>query len=185
MSTRHRHSMRVAAAALVVTLQLASAHADGGTGRAWLNPMNSVDKTRLNHFVEEPLFDPARKLQPVVAPVVYEPPPPAPPPPPTPPNLHLLGVIQGVRDVAIVRQDEAKTLLLHSGDVIDGWKVEVLPTGLRLHEGTRAFDFALFKAGSGASAGPVAADPEGFIVQTPPLSPAMTARDARLHKRQF
>lgn len=121
-----------------------------------LNPLRLIDKGDLKAFVEAPLFNPMRRLPAVVAPLAV----PITTPTDTaepPPNVHLLGIVQGASDVALVRGPDNKTVMLASGDHVSGWDVIVRPpNGLRLYKGRRVFDYAIFAA-TGPSAGPLAA----------------------------
>ena len=123
---------------------------------ASLNPLRSLDKGDLKAFVEAPLFDPARRLPAVFAPVAM----PVMLPTDTiepPPNVRLLGIVRGAKDVALVRGPDNRTSMLSSGDRIGTWDVSVLPpNGIRLSKGRRAFDYAIFAA-NGTAGGPVAA----------------------------
>lgn len=134
----------------------AVAWADAGPAPASPNPLRALDKASLSAFVEQPLFDPARRLPPPV-PFVAPLPQQVTAPTVEPPALRLLGVIHGARDVAIIhRADSAKAEMLTTGDSVGPWRVTVLPVGVRLTDGDRAYDYALFAKG-GAAIGPVPA----------------------------
>lgn len=181
-----RRYLRTAFGLVVGLAFCAAPGADAQSGDS-LNPLKALDKATLKGFLEQPLFDPARRLPPVVsAPAVAAAAPVAAPPEP-PPTLHLLGVIHGLRDIAIVHRDnDRKTVILHTGDRVGAWKVTVLPSaGVRLRNGDRAFDYALF-AKPGAGVGPVAAEPEPDFGGLPGVStPTMDARNARLQRRTY
>lgn len=133
-----------------------------------LNPVKGVEKASLRSFLQRPLFDPSRRapvpvprLVEVRASVVEEP----------PPSIHLLGVIRGIRDMAVVRRSgEKKTAILRSGDYVGKWIVTVVPPiGVRLRCGDRAFEYTLFaslKSGPAPVAlapGPVATGPTDAV----------------------
>lgn len=113
-----------------------------------LNPVASYPKAKLKSFVQAPLFDPSRRLPEVLSVpqpsrpvlVVIEP----------APAIQLVGVIQGAKDVAIIK-NISKTEMLHTGDRLGEWTAEVLPLGLRMRNGTRAYDYVLFNLGGKAS----------------------------------
>ena len=144
--SRHRVYLAIALTTVAPTARAA----DPAAPQASLNPLRALDKQDLKAFVEAPLFDPARRLPAVFAPDVVpiaipidtvEP----------PPNVHLLGIVHGAKDVALVRGADNKTLMLSSGDLVGGWDVAVLPpNNIRLSKGRRAFDYAIF-ASNGAS----------------------------------
>lgn len=138
-----------------------------------LNPLASLDKSKLKDFVEQPLFEPSRHPPVIAPPVAYVAPPPAPPPPEPPPSLKLLGLVEGARSLAAVvhLNDSGKTETLHPGDHLGIWIVGVSPGGLRVTSGDRAFDYALFHGG--AQQGPVPVAPPAAF-----LPPTAAARDA-------
>lgn len=143
-------------ATLVVGLALGGGAAlaeDGGRAPAEaspVNPMQAVEKAKLRAFAQQPLFNPARAL-PAIAPAFYAPPMAA--PPPQPPNLQLVGVIAGINAMAIIR-DGGTTTMLHAGDHVGAWTVTILPTGLRLADGDRVFDYTLFNKGGSSTPSP-------------------------------
>ena len=142
-----------------------------------LNPMTSYPKAKLKSFVEAPLFDPSRRLPP--APVAFQPMQPA-LAVEQPPALQLIGVIQGANAVAIVR-NAGKTDVLHTGDHLGGWTVEVLPLGLRVRSGLRVYDYAMFKLRG--QAGPLAVEPTAALAATQPaIEPEIAARNPRCGK---
>lgn len=135
------------------------------------NPLAALDKATLGSFVEKPLFEPSRHRPVVAATPVYV----APPPIPVveqPPSLRLLGLVEGTRLSAAVvhRNDTGRTETLHPGDHIGPWVVEIMPAVLRMVNGDRAFDYALFRGGP--QQGPTAVEgPSSF------LAPTVAARD--------
>lgn len=130
----------------------------GDAGQESLNPMATVPRASLDAFVEEPLFDPTRRLPPPVVAPPYVPPPVVQAPPEPPPALHLLGVVGGADAIAVVRTPDGKTAYLRSGDRLGAWTVRVLPMGLRIRSGDRLFDYGLFTVPD-RGAGPTAVDP--------------------------
>ena len=111
------------------------------------NPLASVGKATLKGFVEKPLFEPSRHPPIIAAPLSQLPPPPQPPMLEPPPSLRLIGVVEGARSLAAIvhRNDNGRTETLHPGDHIGTWVVEVMPAGLRVVSGERAFDYAMFR----------------------------------------
>ena len=97
-----------------------------------LNPMAAVQRSSLTSFVERPLFEPMRGVQPPV-PVVEEPPP-APIKPEAPPSLRVVGIVQGVREgfAVIARQDSNAVETVRTGDHLGIWHVAVRETDLVL-----------------------------------------------------
>lgn len=136
-----------------------------------LNPLAGLDETTLRGFVDKPLFEPSRHPPvPPAAIAAYVPPP---PPPPAavvepPPMLRLLGVVEGSHSLAAIvrRVETGKTETLRPGDRLGSWTVAVLPTGLRVQDGDRVFDYAMFK---GAQSGPQP------VASTPGPSPSLAA----------
>jgi hypothetical protein len=159
--------------ALILTL-VPHAFADGASSVSsqnastnlslFLNPLRQISKERLTSFVQAPLFDPARRL-PIPAAMIPLPQPPPPAPvvilEDPPPNLHLLGVLQGDRDIAIIRDgDDPKTSTVSSGDHIKEWTVTILTTpGIQLSNGPRVFEYLLFAKPRNSEI-PAAAAPE-------------------------
>ena len=131
-----------------------------------LNPLAALDKSTLNGFVEQPLFEPSRHRPVVAPPYVYV----APPPPAVveqPPSLRLLGLVEGVHSSAAVvhRNDTGRTETLRPGDRIGSWVVLIMPASLRVMSGDRAYDYALFRGGP--SQGPVPVEnPPAFVAPT-------------------
>ncbi len=136
-----------------------------------LNPLAAIDKSTLKGFVEQPLFEPSRH-RPVVAPPYVYVPPTMPAVAEQPPSLHLLGLVEGATSFAAVvhRNDTGKTETLRSGDRIGTWVVQIMPAALRVMNGDRTFDYALFRGGS--LQGPVAVEPPPAFV-----APTIAARD--------
>lgn len=165
---------------LAGSLAHAGQNPNGDAVHASINPLRALDKASFKSFVERPLFDPARRLPPPFAAMVSQP---AAAPPEPPPNVHLLGVIQGKIDLAIVGQDgNTKTQMLSSGDHIGDWQVTVLPSvGLRLRNAERVVDYGLFDKGNAMSQ-PIAS---GIEAISPPPPPTMAARNARLQRRTY
>ena len=117
-----------------------------------LNPLRRLGIDQFNAFVVAPLFDPARQLPLVssaasIPALISDEPPPA---------LHLIGIIHGAQDVAVIRSDDdGKTTMLSTGEHLGPWQVTVLPTiGMQLKNGARAYEYTLF-ATAGASPMPV------------------------------
>lgn len=140
---------------------------------ASLNPLATLDEATLRGFVQQPLFEPSRRPPVPPAPIVEIVPPPAPPPPAVPeppPMLKLLGVVEGSHSLAAIvrRADTGKTETLRPGDHLGSWTIAVLPTGLRVQDGDRVFDYAMFKGGQSGPQ-PVTAAQD--------LSPALAARE--------
>ena len=136
--------------ALAVLALPGHALAQGAPPRA-LNPLAAIDKATLKGFVEKPLFEPSRQPPSVVAPIIQV----APPVVEPPPALRLIGIVEGARSLAAIihRNDTGRTEMLHAGDHIGGWTVEVMPGILRVASGDRAFDFTMFR--SGPMSGPI------------------------------
>ena len=116
------------------------------------NPLASLDKALLKGFVEQPLFEPSRQPPVVTPPNAYV----APPMPAVvepPPPLRLLGLIEGADFLAAVvrRNDTGRTETLHPGDHIGSWVVHIMPATLRMVNGDRSYDYALFQVVSGKS----------------------------------
>ena len=149
-------SARVAICVLAIGLPARAAEPE-----APLNPLHSLDKSDLKAFVEQPLFDPARRLPAIFAPVGI--------PMPTnaiepPPNVRLLGLVHGATDVALVRGLDNKTSMVSTGDLLGGWTVAVMPpNGLRLTKGHRAYEYTIFAAMGGPMA--VTADPPAESIE--------------------
>jgi hypothetical protein len=166
--TRTNALRMLGALALILAFDDVTARAEA-TSDTSLNPLaTTLEKAKLRSFLEAPLFDPSRRLPPVEAPIV------APPPPPPivrvepPPRVHLLGVIQGKPTVAFVKLgDDARTMTLQGGDHLSDWAVTILPASIRLRNGSRAFDYALFSKG-GMAAGPVPVDERTLQTQEQP-----------------
>ncbi len=131
-----------------------------------LNPLASVEKAMLKGFVEKPLFEPSRHPPVIAAPLPQLLSPPQPPLLEPPPSLRLIGVVEGSRSLAAIvhRNDNGRTETLHPGDHIGTWIVEVMPAGLRVVSGERAFDYAMFRGNlqqgpTLAARSPTASDP--------------------------
>lgn len=186
MTARRHRRMAVSLASGLFVFAISPVAAQHGEAPS-LNPLQVLDKATLKGFLEQPLFDPSRRLPPVARAAVVVVARSAPPSVEPPPVLHLLGVIHGQRDMAIVHRDnDEKTVVLHTGDLLGAWRVTVLPpVGVRLRDGDRAFDYALFgKTGASAGPVPVATDP-GVEGSPALLTPAMTTRNARLQRRTY
>lgn len=121
------------------------------------NPLATVGKEMLKGFVDSPLFEPSRHPPVVAVPLSQLPPPPQPPMLEPPPSLRLIGIVEGARSLAAIvhRNDNGRTETLHPGDHIGTWVVEVMPAGLRVVSGERAFDYAMFRGN--LQQGPIAA----------------------------
>ncbi|MCJ2011905.1 hypothetical protein [Methylobacterium sp. J-076] len=97
---------------------------------------------------ERPLFSASRRPQKpapaavaqVVAPVAA--------PPPTAPALRLIGIVQDPESAAgLVRRGSGPTLVLRTGDMIDGWSVsEIGPAHLTIRLGDQVQTHRLFAA---------------------------------------
>ncbi|MCW6508822.1 hypothetical protein [Lichenifustis flavocetrariae] len=140
---------RIAAAVVLVLVfrdVVPPARAEGDLNGS-ANPMRAISKDHLSGFRQRPLFNPARAEPPAPA-AVPEPVAPASAPPPPqepPPPIHLVGIINGAQNLAIIRLETGgKTSVVSTGDRIGAWTVTVLPTGLRLRNDQRNADFALF-----------------------------------------
>jgi hypothetical protein len=83
------------------------------------NPLAEFDKTKLENWVQRPLFAPSRKRPPPQAAKATS----APPPPP--PDYQLLGVLLNPkRTIAVLRSEETGTdVRVQVGDMIGGWLV--------------------------------------------------------------
>lgn len=158
--------------------------AEGEAGEAALNPLRALSKSQLKAFIEQPLFDPTRRLPPPMAP------PPAPvqmpvaaAPPAPPPDIHLVGFIYSDNSVAILRLSEGgETLRVHSGENVAEWKATVLPdNALRLAKGDREVVFKLFKTHGTSNLMPDGSIPgSGYG-----LEHTMMRRNERLKNRQY
>lgn len=182
----NRSLLPLALAVGVMCCSPGAARAQGyaGAPKAPLNPLRALSKAQLKAFIEQPLFDPSRRLPPPPppAPLPVEMPPPVAPPPP-PPDVRLVGFIYSKEGVAIYRlQDGGPTLQVRSGDSIGDWKATVLPGNtLRIVNGTREMVFTLFKYH-----GPSNLMPDGSIPETGySLEQTMTRRSERLKNRRY
>ncbi|ACL56780.1 hypothetical protein [Methylobacterium nodulans] len=110
-----------------------------------------------------PLFSATRRppaLR-VAAPMPVQPavPPPPPPPPKPAPQLHLVGVVEGLdRPLALLRRAPGdRALTVRVGDRVEDWEVASIEAGrVLLRDGSREQDYRLF-AREGAAKGPAAA----------------------------
>jgi hypothetical protein len=112
-----------------------------------LNPLAERLPT-LKAVRERPLFLPSRRPQkPAPAPVAQAAVPVA-PPPPSAPTLRLVGIIQDPENAAgLVRRGSGPTLVLRTGDPIDGWSVsEIGPEHLTIRLGDQVQTYRLFAA---------------------------------------
>ena len=109
------------------------------------NPLASLDKATLRDFVEKPLFEPSRHPPVIAAPIVAVPS--RSPMVEQPPSLRLIGIVEGSRSLAAIvhRNDTGKTETVRQGDHIGTWTIEVMPASLRVVNGDRAFDYAMFR----------------------------------------
>lgn len=178
-------SLSHGAPAQPVSSQAASAQpAETEAGEAALNPLRALSKSQLKAFIEQPLFDPTRRLPPPMAP------PPAPmqapiavAPPAPPPDIHLVGFIYSDNSVAILRlSDGGETLRIHTGENVADWKATVLPdNALRVSKGDREVIFKLFKTHGVSNLMPDGSIPESGYG----LEHTMTRRNERLKNRQY
>lgn len=157
---------------------------DAGGGDSTLNPLRALSKSQLRAFIEQPLFDPTRRLPPPVAMAPKPMPMTAPAAPPAPPpDVRLVGFIYSDASVAILRlQDSGPTLQVRTGDHIEDWKAIVLPgNALRIVNGDREVTFKLFKSHGASNLMPDGSIPEsGYSLQQ-----TMTHRNERLKNRQY
>lgn len=192
-----RLAVSVAIGALLGSAVFARAEDAAPLPKPSLNPLGALAKTSFTGFIEKPLFDPTRRLPPPV-PVVQEvvqvavaPP----PPPENPPNLHLLGIIQGEHNIAVVhRGEDTKTEMFSDGDTIDGWEVVVPPgLGVQLRKGDRVVDLKLFGVDAPTGGAPATnlaqnlddLEPGAQLAAQAAQVRALQARNERLHDRTY
>lgn len=147
-----RAAVALAALILLGGFRRAPVMADGISTEAGSapNPLRSVDKSVLTGFRQHPLFEPLRQeAMPPEQPAPSTPLENPPPQPEPPPSLHLVGMVNGMQNLAIVRLDSAtSTTVLSTGDKVGRWIATVTSTGLSLRDQERVVTFSLF-AGSG------------------------------------
>ena len=162
-SAAERARRRLATLILAFSLAPNPAVADDGT-RAPLEKIgNPVARRFLTDFpatLQRPLFSPSRRKA-----AVEPPPPPAaqePPKPPAPPAVALIGVIADPEgSQALLRSNGEKTLRVHVGDDVMGWRVaQIEAQQLTLTLGDRAVSIALFAQKSANPRTPGAGDSE-------------------------
>ena len=124
------------------------------------NPVARRSLTDFPATLQRPLFSPSRRK------AAVEPPPPPPvaqepPKPPAPPAVALIGVIADPEgSQALLRSNGDKTLRVHVGDDVMGWRVgQIDARQLTLTLGDRAVSIALF-AQKSANPPPGARDSE-------------------------